>query len=687
MGVTTSSTSRTPQLDNHSLNLSGDDFTAFSDPWSCVSKSSNSSSKQRGDPAGKLATSVEVEPPPSDAWDDLNVSAVVTRNDPPLPRDDPPQPAKNKEPTPPSRVRNNRTITTKQQQQQPAGAVPALTTTYGYHARPAPALDNSHMYLSTDTSDDEDDCSDINTVTESLFDPFAERDLLPPRVMPPTVLEQQPREAAAPPLVTSSTTANGGTSNRSNSRRQSSSNSTGHPSIGAAPMVSPAAAMPALVTNPTTANGGTSNRSSSRRQSSSSSTRPPSIGAAPMVSPAAATPAANNYNDARYSGSKWTEASSDIFTYDEGSRRAIAVSPPSPEQPEDDDDDSHCSSSMSELQPRRELVQPQRSYLPAGLSPQKKIQPPAPSLAGSTSSSSGSDEHYETPFKAMAAKAVPPPPVAAVVSSPDVVSELTTPHKGAPRYAETSKMLQRYSMLLEDPAYWHAAQAGFLWQSMVGQHVRFPLTWWDGARGPPMGCCDDGDSDAPGQWRYLNRQTVADNPVLNQLVKCRASGGRLLLHIIVQDLMTRTPVQDIVIGCFHPNAKGIRTTDRALGRFEKSRDVWMGVRKRSAIAVSAVDSLLYSCTDDNGAAAAEDDDEWLDSGRRNDNERVDGTSRSPLGHGRRVTNTNVRSVFGEKSPLETIFVAEDELYERLSNRILDQSVTPAMAILQEFVFA
>ena len=169
---------------------------------------------------------------------------------------------------------------------------------------------------------------------------------------------------------------------------------------------------------------------------------------------------------------------------------------------------------------------------------------------------------------------------------------------------------------------------------------------------------------------YFGRQTVQRNRVLNQLVKGRASAGRLLLHIIVQDLMTRTPVQDIAIGCFHPNAKGIRKGDRALKRFEDCRDVWMAVRKRSKDSVSATDSLLYSQSNWDGGHCM---------------------SRSPLGSGQRVTNTNVRSVFGDKAPLETIFLSEDELYERLASRILlptlDGAVSPPMAILEEFVFA
>ena len=106
--------------------------------------------------------------------------------------------------------------------------------------------------------------------------------------------------------------------------------------------------------------------------------------------------------------------------------------------------------------------------------------------------------------------------------------------------------------------------------------------------------------------------------------------------------------------------------------------MWIAVRKRSSIAVSAVDSLLYNSVNDDWLGSRDCDD-WVG-------------SRSPLGHARRVTNANVRSVFGERPPLETIFVAEDELYERLSERIMhvpdgDEVVTPAMAILQEFVFA
>lgn len=216
-----------------------------------------------------------------------------------------------------------------------------------------------------------------------------------------------------------------------------------------------------------------------------------------------------------------------------------------------------------------------------------------------------------------------------------------------------SELLNRYQDLLEDPAYLHAMRAGFLWQSVVGQHVRFPKKWWDGHRGPWKSR----------EWTYLGRTSVKDHYVLNRLVNCRASGGRLLLHIVVQDLVTRKTMQDIVVGCFHPNAKGIRSTGPAIRKLEKVRDVFVGVSKTIERLnwVSSVDSLMSP------------------------NFR----SRSPIGPKARIDNTNVRSVFGERPPLETIFMSEDELYERLATRILnpDCPVSPAIAMLEEFVFA
>jgi hypothetical protein len=298
------------------------------------------------------------------------------------------------------------------------------------------------------------------------------------------------------------------------------------------------------------------------------------------------------------------------------------------------------------------------SYLPEGLklTPSQQRGFPAPSRAPYIDSDDDDDAQYQSPGKAKPTSEIQ-------ARSPHTyVSELTQPKFPA---LKPNVVRDHYNRLLRDKAYVHAMHAGFLWQSIVGQHVRLPSHWWDGARGPPLGQPDC-------QWIYFGRETVKNHRVLNQLVKCRASGGRLLLHVIVQDLYTGTPVEDIAVGCFHPNAKGIRTTEQAYRSLEDCRDVWMGVRRRSADAVSAVDSLLFRQRDIG----------W------------DGSlvSRSPLGPSRRITNQNMRCVFGDKPPLETIFMAEDELYERLSLRTAQPNapsaaVAPSVAILQEFVFA
>ena len=228
---------------------------------------------------------------------------------------------------------------------------------------------------------------------------------------------------------------------------------------------------------------------------------------------------------------------------------------------------------------------------------------------------------------------------------------------------------------MSDPAYVHAMQAGFLWQSLVGQHMKFPSRWWKGQRGPTMG--QQQQEQQP--WVYLGRQSVLDNYILQKLVRSRASGGRLLLHIAVVTVVdesgdphpttTRT-VMDMALGCFHPNAKEVRDTQQALRHLESCRDVWIAVRKHTsptttttAAAATAVLSPL---------------DRLLS--------LPDRTSRSPLGPGVRVNNNNVRAVFGEKPPLETLVLTEDELRSRLAPR-MERGESPPLAVLQEFVFA
>lgn len=219
----------------------------------------------------------------------------------------------------------------------------------------------------------------------------------------------------------------------------------------------------------------------------------------------------------------------------------------------------------------------------------------------------------------------------------------------------------------DDPAYQHAQNAGHLWQTLVGQHVRFPKTWWNGERSPPMGMIEDWSPDGKERcnWQYVVRQRVHASKFLMQKVPTRGSPGRILLHIMVRDLVTWLPVQDIAIGCFHPNAKGIRKTEKPDPNDESCREVWMAVRKRAEDgAVSVIDPLLTT-------------------GQRLE----DISSRSPLGKGRRITNKNMRAVFGDKPPLRTVMVLESELYERMtpSSKDPESSLLPALVLLKEFL--
>lgn len=221
-----------------------------------------------------------------------------------------------------------------------------------------------------------------------------------------------------------------------------------------------------------------------------------------------------------------------------------------------------------------------------------------------------------------------------------------------------SPLTKQFDRLQRDPAYLHAQNAGYLWQSLAGQHVRFPPHWFGpDLRGPPMG------TDAP--WQYIARHAVHKNPVFNRLVSSRSAAGRLLVHLIVRDLMTGMAVFDLAIGIFHPNARGIRATSRPEPKEEQSRHVWMAIRKMAG-GVSLMDAMLCR------------------------GQRLDQVAKeSPFGKDRRsVTNLNMRAVFGGEPPVHTICIQESELYERLSSAAesdLQSAKAPALLILQEFL--
>lgn len=224
-----------------------------------------------------------------------------------------------------------------------------------------------------------------------------------------------------------------------------------------------------------------------------------------------------------------------------------------------------------------------------------------------------------------------------------------TPIQKSPDVSCCSPSTMDRIKLGKDPAYQHAQRAGYLWQSLVGQHVRFPKIWFNGERGPALGCPDN-------KWHYHGNILVDEEPFLKIVVRNRAAPGRILLHIVVQELVSWQAILDIVVGCYHPNARGVRSSAQPNAHQEHLREVWLACRHRCS-QESVVDNLLG---------------EYI-------------TTRGPLGEDRRVTNLNMRALFGEMPPLETVYVSESDLYELLSSRT--QYEPSALTLLERYVFS
>jgi len=251
----------------------------------------------------------------------------------------------------------------------------------------------------------------------------------------------------------------------------------------------------------------------------------------------------------------------------------------------------------------------------------------------------------------------PPKPLPVPLPMPVIAREEKHTAIEDPLPSLLSPLTREYGKLMQDPGYIHAQKAGYLWQSLVGQHVRFPKHWFDSLRSPPMG--------GNASWKYVARHTIDNNPIFANLIRNRSAPGRLLLHLVVRDILKGTPVLDIAVGVFHPNSRGVRATERPDPRDEEARHVWMAIRKRSANHVTVLDSLLLPSSSSFKV------------------------NRSPIGENRRtVTNANMRAVFGEQPPLQTISILESELWEKLTVAAQmkpEAAHAPALLLLQEFL--
>lgn len=230
---------------------------------------------------------------------------------------------------------------------------------------------------------------------------------------------------------------------------------------------------------------------------------------------------------------------------------------------------------------------------------------------------------------------------------------------------------------LEDNAFRHAKLAGLLWQTLVGQQVRFPKTWYNGQRSRPM----MSDAIASPPWLYLSKHRVRANPFLNHLIQSPIPSnqtvpkGRLLLHLIVQHEVTLKHIQDVVVGCFHPKyARHSSSANKQQSNFdEDSRDIWMAVRKAGSYESKELllDTIL--CVDT----------KW----KTNKNLG----KKSPIGDQKGlVTNDNVAAIFGDKPPLKTAVINERVTYNLLQTAkersSVENSNPVSILLLQEFLF-
>ena len=130
----------------------------------------------------------------------------------------------------------------------------------------------------------------------------------------------------------------------------------------------------------------------------------------------------------------------------------------------------------------------------------------------------------------------------------------------------------------ENEALSHARSAGPLWRSLVGNHVRFP-SQWDNLL-PPTSPEIYRPNRKWSKWYYVARHRVKGDKHLNSRefgVRSRRSGGRILLRMVIREMHTQEIRREVAIGCFHPNANGIRKGEPQQA-IEDVREVWMAVR-------------------------------------------------------------------------------------------------------------
>lgn len=255
------------------------------------------------------------------------------------------------------------------------------------------------------------------------------------------------------------------------------------------------------------------------------------------------------------------------------------------------------------------------------------------------------------------------------------------------RYSRKNNMISQKPTTLEafppteireSAPFQHAQKAGLLWQTIVGTFVRFPSVWFDGSRTPQMGIANKGDITP--KWNFLCLLRIQDR-IMSSYIKDRKSSGKLLLHVIITDA-EESEIQDIAIGCFHPKARGIYSRNRYIEQNledlltdDSFRDVWMAVRKRCGPAAK------------HGGSKCNWIERFLTSGQSID---VIGRE-SPISHHKKsINNDNVRSVFGQGSPKETILLSKANFKEFMQQTETDMDgddqTSPTILLLKRFLY-